>query len=222
VALFLAAPAGAELVILSDGSVFKVKSYEAGEDQISLTLKHGGRMTLPIGRVERVVDDEVEDPAPAPAVAAAEPTPEPPIPLRFAETQPVPEGPYGPMIYAAARKHQVNPQVVAAMVRAESAGNPRARSRKGARGLMQLMPATAERFGVVPERLYDPAWNLEAGVQYLSWLLDQFPNDLAKVLAAYNAGEQTVVRYQGIPPFKETRDYVRRIFSTLGLAVKGP
>lgn len=221
--LILAAPVRAELVILTDGNVLKVKAYEAGEDLASLTLAFGGRMTVPIDRIDRVVDDEVEEPEPAPPAAVAEaPAPDPLIPLRFAETQPVPEGPYGTMIYAAARKHQVNPQVVAALIRAESAGNPRAKSHKGARGLMQLMPATAERFGVGREHLYDPASNLEAGVQYLSWLLDQFPNDLAKVLAAYNAGEQTVFRYQGIPPYKETRSYVRRIFSTLGLTVAGP
>jgi hypothetical protein len=213
-------PARAELVILTDGSVFKVKGYEAEGEEARMTMAFGGRMTLPIARVERVVDDEVvPEPEPSPvAVAVATPEP-PPMPLRFAENQPVPEGPYGPIIYETARRHQVNPRVIAALIGAESAGNPRARSNKGARGLMQLMPATAERFGVDKARLYEPAQNLEAGVRYVSWLLDQFPNDLAKVLAAYNAGEQTVVKYQGIPPYRETRNYVRRIFTTLGLTV---
>ncbi|MFL6199600.1 MAG: lytic transglycosylase domain-containing protein, partial [Thermoanaerobaculia bacterium] len=64
-----------------------------------------------------------------------------------------------------------------------------------------------------------PKHNLEAGVRYLSWLIDQFPNDLAKILAAYNAGENAVVRYQGIPPYRETKNYVRRIFTNLGLAI---
>jgi hypothetical protein len=219
-AVAAAAPARAELVILTDGNVFKVKAYETDGDEARLTMAFGGRMTLPIGRVERVVDDEVvPEPDPPPA-AVAEATPEPPpIPLRFAEGQPIPEGPYGSIIYETSRRHQVNPRVVAALIGAESAGNSRARSNKGARGLMQLMPATAERFGIDRGRLYDPAQNLEAGVRYLSWLADQFPDDLAKVLAAYNAGEQTVVKYQGIPPYKETRNYVRRIFTTLGLTV---
>jgi soluble lytic murein transglycosylase-like protein len=84
---------------------------------------------------------------------------------------------------------------------------------------MQLMPATAQRFGVSKERLFEPKHNLDAGVRYLRWLVDQFPDDLSKVLAAYNAGEGNVARYQGIPPFRETRDYVRRIFTTLGLTV---
>ena len=84
---------------------------------------------------------------------------------------------------------------------------------------MQLMPATAERFGVHHQELFDPVQNLEAGSRYLSWLVEQFPNDLAKVLAAYNAGENAVTRYGGVPPYRETRGYVRRIFANLGLAL---
>ena len=215
-----AVPARAELVVLTDGNVLKVTAYEAAGEQASLTLSFGGRMTIPIERVERVVDDEVVPAPPVEEVAAAvADAPSPPIPLRFAEDQPVPEGPYGSLIYETAKRHSVNPQIVAAVIRQESAGNRRAVSHKGARGLMQLMPATAIRFGVRKERLYEPEHNIEAGVRYLSWLLDKFPNDLAKVLAAYNAGENAVIRYQGIPPYKETRNYVKRIFGNLGLAL---
>ena len=205
--------------MLTDGNVLKVTAYEAMGEQASLTLSFGGRMTLPIERVERVVDDEVVPAPPVAEVATAPEAPAPPIPLRFTEDQPVPEGPYGALIYETAKRHSVNPQIVAALIRQESAGNRRAVSPKGARGLMQLMPATAIRFGVRKEHLFEPEHNLEAGVRYLSWLLDQFPNDLAKVLAAYNAGENAVARYQGIPPYKETRGYVKRIFSTLGLTI---
>ena len=214
-------PAGAELVVLTDGRFLKVAAYEAEGDVARLTFAHGGRMTMPILRIERVIEDEVipePDPPPAPRVAEAPAAPAP-IPLRFAEDQPVPEGPYGTLIYETARRHQVNPQVVAALIRQESAGNRRAVSHKGARGLMQLMPATAQRFGVRKEHLFDPRHNLEAGVRYLSWLIDQFPGDLAKILAAYNAGEGAVARYRGIPPYKETQNYVRRIFTNLGLTV---
>jgi hypothetical protein len=221
-ALAGAVPVRAELVVLTDGRFIKVKSYEVGEEQARLDLFYGGRLTMPVDRVERIVDDEVfpePDPLPVEAVAIADAAVLSPIPLRFEETQPVPEGPYGPLIYEAARKHQVNPQLVAALIRQESAGNVRAVSHKGARGLMQLMPATANRFGVRKEQLYDPQHNLEAGVGYLSWLVDQFPNDLAKILAAYNAGEAAVTRYGGVPPYRETRDYVRRIFTNLGLTV---
>jgi len=218
------APARAELVVLTDGNVMKVAAFEAQGDVASLTYPSGGRLTLPITRVERVVDDEVvPEPEPPPAAEAlAEAIREGAVPLRFEEAAAkIPEGPYGSMIFEAARRHSVNPQVVAALIGAESAGNPRAVSHKGARGLMQLMPATAERFGTRKEKLYDPKDNLEAGVRYLSWLVEQFPNDLSKVLAAYNAGENAVLRYGGIPPYRETRNYVRRIYSTLGLTVTG-
>jgi hypothetical protein len=218
--LGFSARAKAELVILTDGQYFKVASYEAGEAQARLTFAKGGVMSMPIERVERVVDDEViPQPDPPPRIAALE-APVPAIlPLAFDPAQPVPEGPYGGLIYEAAKRHQVNPRIVSALIRAESAGNARAVSHKGARGLMQLMPATGERFGVRRDQLSDPARNLEAGITYLKWLIDRFPNDLQKVLAAYNAGEGTVDRYNGVPPYRETRDYVRRIYTTLGLTV---
>ena len=108
---------------------------------------------------------------------------------------------------------------LAAVIRVETHFDPYATSSVGARGLMQLMPATAQRFGARLEKLNDPKENLEAGIRYLSWLAEQFPNDLSKVLAAYNAGENAVVRYGGIPPYRETRDYVKRIYTTLGLAI---
>lgn len=217
------APARAELVVLTDGNVMKVADFEAVGDQARLTYLSGGRITLPITRVERVVDDEVAPEPDPPATAALdEAIRDAVIPLHFEDTQAkIPEGPFGSMIFEAARRHSINPQVVAALIGAESAGDPRAVSRKGARGLMQLMPATAERFGTRKEKLYDPKENLEAGIRYLSWLVEQFPNDLSKVLAAYNAGENAVMRYGGIPPYRETRNYVRRIYSTLGLTVTG-
>lgn len=217
-----AGSARAELVVLTDGNVMKVRAFEAVGEQARLTFPFGGRMTLPITRVERVVDDEVvPEPEPVPEVTAEAEAVAALIPLEFDESQPVPEGRYGSLIYETARKHSVNPQIVAAMIRQESAGNPRALSHKGARGLMQLMPATAHRFGVRKERLYDPEHNLEAGVRYLTWLIGYFKGDLAKVLAAYNAGENAVTRYGGIPPYRETRNYVKRIFGNLGLPVAG-
>jgi hypothetical protein len=213
--------AHADLVILSDGGVLKIKTYELLDtDRARLTLLSGGRLTLALTRIERVVDDEVApDPVPMPPKTAGAAASLPQLPLRFDPSQPVPDGPWGAMIYETARRHALNPWVVAAVIRAESAGNPRAVSRVGARGLMQLMPATAERFGIRHKHLFDPAQNLEAGSRYLSWLVDQFPDDLAKVLAAYNAGENAVARYGGVPPYRETRGYVKRIFASLGLAI---
>ena len=216
------APARAELVVLTDGRFLKVKTYEVDAEQARLDLARGGRLTLPIERIERILDDEyVPPPPPAPVqeVLAEVGGEAEAIALRFEESQAVPEGPYGTLIYETARRHRVNPRVVAALIRQESAGNRRAVSHKGARGLMQLMPATALRFGVRKDQLFKPEHNLEAGVRYLSWLIDQFPGDLAKILAAYNAGEGAVARYRGIPPYKETQNYVRRIFTNLGLTV---
>lgn len=210
----------ADLVVLADGRVVKVKGFEVDGESAQLVLMAGGRMTLPITRIERVVDDEVApDPEPAPPAAGTGGAAAMSLAMRFDASQAVPEGPWGALIYETARRHSLNPKVVAAVIGAESAGNPRAVSRVGARGLMQLMPATAERFGVPHETLFDPVQNLEAGSRYLSWLVDQFPDDLAKVLAAYNAGENAVARYGGVPPYRETRGYVRRIFSNLGLAL---
>jgi soluble lytic murein transglycosylase-like protein len=214
-------------VILADGGVLKIKAYELVDaDHARLTLRSGGRMTLALTRVERVVDDEVApDPEPAPPAAAApggaagSASGAALLPLRFDPKQAVPDGPWGALIYEAARRNSLNPWVIAAVIRAESAGNPFAVSRVGARGLMQLMPATAERFGIRHQELFDPAQNLEAGSRYLSWLVDQFPGDLAKILAAYNAGENAVSHYGGVPPYRETRGYVRRIFASLGLAL---
>jgi len=226
VAVLCAVPARAELVILTDGNVMKVKAFEVAGEQASLSFLSGGRMTLPIERVERVVDDEVEPKPPAVAaalVASAAPAAvaAPPIALHFDASQAVPEGPFGGLIYEAAKRHSVNPRLLKAVVDAESAGHATAISRVGARGLMQLMPATAERFGVAKGDLFLPAQNIEAGSRYLAWLLEQFPNDLPKVLAAYNAGENAVQRYGGVPPYRETRNYVRRIFTILGLSLGG-
>jgi hypothetical protein len=209
-------PARAELVVLGGGEVLKVKGYEVVGDQARLTLRGGGRMLLPLARIAHVVDDEVP-PEPEP-VPGAEAVAEAGIKLLFEDGQAVaPETPFGELINDAARRHGLNPHLVAAVIRAESAFRPKAVSRKGARGLMQLMPATARRFGVETHELFTPERNLEAGIGYLRWLVDRFPDDLPRVLAAYNAGETTVDRYQGIPPYRETRDYIRRICKTLGL-----
>jgi soluble lytic murein transglycosylase-like protein len=107
--------------------------------------------------------------------------------------------------------------VVAAVMRVESAYDHRAVSRKGARGLMQLMPATAARFGVAKHELFTPTRNIEAGARYLRFLVDRFEGDAVRVFAAYNAGENAVDRYGGVPPYRETQEYVRRVLSALGV-----
>jgi hypothetical protein len=113
-----------------------------------------------------------------------------------------------------AARYGVSPRLVAAIVEAESEFNPRAESRKGARGLMQLMPATASSLQV--EDAFDPRSNIEGGVRHLRRLMDRFDGDLPVVLAAYNAGEQAVIQHGGVPPYRETRRYVRRILRRIG------
>jgi soluble lytic murein transglycosylase-like protein len=149
--------------------------------------------------------------------AVAAPKLETLLPLDF-EEHGIPESPFGNLIYEMAGRYKLNPYLVAAVVQVESAFNPRALSRKGARGLMQLLPETARRFGLQRKKdLFDPAKNLEAGIRYLKWLSGRFSGDAARVLAAYNAGEGAVDRFGGVPPYQETRNYVTRIFGLLGL-----
>jgi hypothetical protein len=112
-------------------------------------------------------------------------------------------------IEAVAAKHRVPPRLVAAIVAVESEFNPRAVSRKGAQGLMQLMPATAA--SVAVQDSFDARENIEGGVRHLRTLMDRYQNDLPVVLAAYNAGDRAVLAYQGVPPFRETRQYVMRV-----------
>jgi len=115
---------------------------------------------------------------------------------------------YDAMIADAANTYGVDKGLVKAVIHTESGFNPHARSGPGAKGLMQLMPATARRFAV--SDVYDPAQNIKGGTQYLSFLMKRF-NNLELALAGYNAGEGNVDKYKGIPPFAETQDYVKRV-----------
>ncbi len=112
-----------------------------------------------------------------------------------------------------AARYDVPADLVAAVIEAESANNPRAVSRRGAQGLMQLMPKTAKRLGV--DDPFDPRANIEAGVKHLRAMIDIFGNSLPLVLAAYNAGEVAVIKHRGVPPYRETRAYVKRITKKL-------
>ena len=112
-----------------------------------------------------------------------------------------------------APRYGLDTNLVVAVIRAESNFNANARSHKNAQGLMQLIPSTARRFGV--ENAYDPEQNIKGGMAYLKWLLEYFKGDVELALAGYNAGEDAVVRYSGIPPYPETQAYVRRIMRDL-------
>jgi Transglycosylase SLT domain len=128
-------------------------------------------------------------------------------------------GPYVQEIRDASERYGVPIKLVSAVIRAESGFNARAVSRKGAQGLMQLMPGTASMLGV--RNSFDPRENIDGGVRHLRSLIDRFPNSLPLALAAYNAGERAVVQYKGIPPFPETQDYVTKVMHFYGVPVEG-
>lgn len=206
IVLAAGSPAVADLVVTSEGGVLKVTGWEIEGQWARLHLNSSGTLTLPLSRIERIVDDEL-----VPADEIQAPPPVESGKLAFRDGDPVPDTPYGDLIYETSRRHELNPALVSAVIRAESAFDPYAVSPKGAKGLMQLMPATAERFGVPDSDLFEPASNLEAGVRYLKWLAQRFDSELPRVLAAYNAGEANVDRYDGVPPFRETQGYVKKV-----------
>ncbi|HVT44744.1 MAG TPA: lytic transglycosylase domain-containing protein [Thermoanaerobaculia bacterium] len=209
--LFGLAPlARADIVLLTNGRFVKAPSYTVTEGEVLISLADGGRIQLPIHHVERIVDDEIivldgttERPATISGVF-------PQRSWRFDETRrPLFASGYDPIILAAARKFDVDAALVSAVIKAESDYRPRAVSHKGARGLMQLMPATALRFGVTDS--FDPEANIHGGTRYLRWLLGKFEGNADLAVAAYNAGEGNVFKYNGVPPFRETVQYIHRI-----------
>ena len=124
----------------------------------------------------------------------------------------VAKAPFRDLIEAAASRYNVDAELIASVIAAESNFDPKAISRRNARGLMQLLPTTAARFGV--HNIFDPAENIDAGTRYLGELLHRYDNDLILALAAYNAGPQRVQKYGTVPPFPETLSYVRRVKRT--------
>jgi hypothetical protein len=118
------------------------------------------------------------------------------------------------IIFRAGGRHGIDPRFIHAVIWQESKYKPKAVSHAGAQGLMQLMPATARRFGCSDP--HDEASNVEAGTRYLSWLLKRFNGDVKLALAGYNAGEGAVDKYHGVPPYNETRNYVRKIVANYG------
>ena len=171
-------------------------------------------MGTPRGAPPACLRPPESDPPPLVAKAGRAPTPRVAGPLPPVSPPANAPEPIVRFVNLIAPDYQLAPQLVLAVMATESNFDPLAVSPKKAQGLMQLMPATATRFKVA--RIEDPAQNIRGGMAYLRWLLAYFEGDLALVLAAYNAGERAVERYQGVPPYAETRHYVQRILSNLG------
>jgi hypothetical protein len=199
------AVAAAKIAVFVDGRILKVEDAFLADGQIVLDLRGGGRMVVPAIRIERVVEDEFEEPDPPGEFSHGD------CPLGWEEALLPQTIPFRSSIEAAARSADLHPLLLASLVRAESAFDPAAVSRVGASGLTQLMPATAADLQV--NDVFDPDENLRGGATHLRELIDRF-EELPLALAAYNAGATTVQRYKGVPPYRETRSYVRQVLAS--------
>jgi hypothetical protein len=214
------APAfAAHRITLASGNQLDALAYRVDGSLIIFALPGGGEIGVPMTNVVRIEERVLSPAPPGPAPEGTRPGPivtaAPPPPM--VETRPHvspwdPEPGVRALIREIAGAQEVDPRLVEAMVKVESNYDPYAVSRRGAMGLMQLMPATARRFQV--GNTFDPAQNLEGGTRYIKELLDRY-GEVRLALAAYNAGEEAVDRYRGIPPFRETREYVLRILGLL-------
>ena len=206
-ALLTAVPANAEIVLLSSGRSLTIKSHRDDGDHIVLTLRDGGEVRCSKSLIEKIVADEIPD--------LPRDEPQPPVADQQNAAVSFPTTPYDEIITNMAEAHGVSPVLVRALIQVESGYQPEARSIKGAVGLMQLMPSTARQYNV--RNPYDPKANIAAGVKHLKSLLDRWDGAVELALAAYNAGEGAVKKFNGMPPYRETRDYVARILSLAGI-----
>ncbi len=193
-AVFLACAAPcvrAEYIVLRSGQRIAVTGYQLLGDKYRLQMK-GGTAEVAVDQVLAIEPEEIF-------------TSVPPVEIS--------QEPFGDLIRAASKRYSVDADLITSVIAAESNFDPKAISRRDARGLMQLLPATAARLGV--KNIFDPQENIDAGTHYLSDLLQLYKNDLALTLAAYNAGPERVQHYgQRVPPFAETITYIRRVKQT--------
>ncbi|MCP3979948.1 MAG: lytic transglycosylase domain-containing protein [bacterium] len=204
-ALLAIGPARAEqLVQFVDGRTLAVAAVQR-EASVAILSWDGGKLQVPAERIENwdeITLGPLQKPKPAPPAAPA------PVVAKPWQRR---AGRFAEIIQSAAERHSLDPALLTALAEAESSFNPLAVSHKGAMGLLQLMPATAARFGV--EDAMDVVQNVEGGARYLSWLLERFEGQTELTLAGYNAGENAVDRYRGIPPYPETRNYVSKVLA---------
>ena len=200
--------------MFKNGRTMSVKSHTLSGEMATVALRNGGEMTFPADIIERFAPDEVPYPDDTVAEKAAEVAPpvvpQAVVPLISDEAHA--KRPFADLISTVAAAHDLDIRLVHAVIEQESNYQARARSKKGARGLMQLMPATARQYGV--RNSYDPKSNLEAGVRHLKDMLSRLA--LPQALAAYNAGEGTIQRYGGLPPYPETQASVQSILRRIG------
>jgi soluble lytic murein transglycosylase-like protein len=196
VMMLAASTARAELLFFSSGRTLSVQSHQVEGGSLVIQLRGGGEIICDASVISRIEPDEVPYPEPNAAADATGPR----------------TVPYAALIEQIAGREGVDARLVKAVIQVESGYQQRARSPKGAMGLMQLMPKTARAY--VVRDPYDPEANIEAGIKHLKALLERFP--LALALAAYNAGEAAVEKFGGIPPYGETRSYVSRILQLAG------
>ena len=185
-----AAGARADYFVLRSGARLNVTAYQLVGERYRIQI-NGGSAEIAAADVIAIEPEEIFISAPR---------------------MPLIQAPYGDMIQSAAKKYSVDADLIFSVIAAESNFNPRAISRRGARGLMQLLPATGTRFGV--KDIFDPAQNIDAGTQYLRDLMARYRGDLVLTLAAYNAGPGAVQRYGRVPPYNETISYVQAIRKT--------
>jgi hypothetical protein len=183
----LAPCARADYAVLQTGQRIHVMSYERLGDTMRLTVT-GGMLEIPASALVRIDPEDTF------------------LPVKKMKLLDVP---YSNFIADSAQAQGVAAELVASVIAVESNFNPNAVSWRSARGLMQLMPQTAAKFGVT--NIFDPRQNIDAGTKYLKQLLLRYNGDLALTLAAYNAGPDRVEQYRSVPPYRETRDYVRRV-----------
>ena len=181
----------AEYVVLRSGTRLNVTSYEIIGDKYRLQMK-GGVVEIPATEVATIEPEEIFDPLPEPLS---------------------PKTPYFDFIHAASLRYGVDADLIHCVIAVESNFDPRAISRKNARGLMQLLPQTAKRLGV--HNVFDPHENIDAGTRYLRAMLTRYNNNVNLALAAYNAGPLRVDQYgQRVPPYPETTQYIQRVART--------
>ncbi|MGA7917125.1 MAG: lytic transglycosylase domain-containing protein [Candidatus Acidiferrales bacterium] len=194
-----AAPARADYAVLRSGLRLHITGYETEGSHVRLTVDGGTVDVLAADLVSVEPEDHFAPLPPSPVTSA---------------------GPYANLIHAAAQKHGLDEDLIVRVIAMESNFNPRAVSRRQALGLMQLLPQTAAHYSVAD--IFDPAQNIDAGAHYLKDLLTRYRGNLTLALAAYNAGPQMVERYGGIPPFRETQNYVRQITSKMAHEKNSP